>query len=184
MRLEDHSPVSVVVVMGVSGAGKPTVGNELADRLGWEFIEGDRLHPAENVAKMHSGQPLTDADRGPWLDRIAEQIDDRLARGSCAVVTCSALKRAYRRRIIGARAGVRLVFLAGPSAVIAARIAARRGHFMPPSLLASQFAALEPPQPDENPIAIAVDQPVDRIVEQIVAALARSALPPTAGTNR
>jgi carbohydrate kinase (thermoresistant glucokinase family) len=159
------------VVMGVSGAGKTTVGERLAERLHWEFAEGDRLHPPENVAKMQSGHPLTDSDRAPWLDAIAGIIDLWRARGTCGVITCSALKRQYRRRIIGDCPQVRLVYLDGSRELIAARLAARRGHFMPANLLDSQFAALEPPGPDENPITVAVGQPVDRIVEQIAAAL-------------
>jgi gluconokinase len=162
---------SVAIVMGVSGAGKTTVGERLAERLGWEFIEGDRLHPPENVAKMQSGHPLTDADRAPWLGAIAAAVDAVLARGARAVVTCSALKRAYRRRIIGERAGVRLVYLDGSAELIEQRLAARRGHFMPACLLTSQFAALEPPGPDENPITVAVGQPIERAVAQIAAAL-------------
>jgi gluconokinase len=157
--------------MGVAGAGKTTVGERLAERLGWDFIEGDRLHPAENVAKMQSGHPLTDADRAPWLGAIAAAIDAVLAQGTRAIVTCSALKRAYRRRIIGERAGVCLVYLDGSPELIEERLAARRGHFMPARLLTSQFAALEPPGPDENPIIVAVGQPVDRVVDQIAAAL-------------
>jgi gluconokinase len=157
--------------MGVSGAGKTTVGERLAERLHWEFAEGDRLHPPENVAKMQSGHPLTDADRVPWLAAIAGVIDLWQARGVCGVITCSALKRRYRRDIIGDRPWVRLVYLDGPRELIAGRLAARRGHFMPANLLDSQFAALEPPGPDENPITVAVGQPVDRIVEPIAAAL-------------
>ncbi len=171
MRQYPDTP-SVAVVMGVAGAGKTTVGERLAERLGWAFLEGDRLHPPENVAKMASGHPLTDADRGPWLAAIARAIDGWLARGAHGVVTCSALKRDYRRRIIGERRGVRLVFLNGSRELIATRMTARRGHFMPPSLVDSQFATLEPPGPDENPITVAIDQPVERIVEQIAAVLA------------
>ncbi len=170
MRHNDDTP-SIAVIMGVAGAGKTTVGERLAERLGWEFIEGDRLHPPENVAKMQSGHPLTDADRVPWLAAIGQAIDAWQAEGVCGVVTCSALKRDYRRRIIGDRAGVRLVYLEGSRELIAERLAARRGHFMPASLLDSQFAALEPPAPDENPITITIDQPVDRIVEQIATIL-------------
>jgi gluconokinase len=162
---------SIAIVMGVSGAGKTTVGECLAKRLGWEFIEGDRLHPPANVAKMQRGQPLTDADRAPWLAAIAAAIDMVQPRGARAVVACSALKRAYRQRLVGGRNAVRLVYLDGSPELIARRIAARRGHFMPPSLLESQFAALEPPGPDENPIVAALGQPVGRIVDEIAAAL-------------
>lgn len=168
-----HSPdtPSIAVVMGVAGVGKTTVGERLAKRLGWEFIEGDRLHPPENVAKMQSGHPLTDADRAPWLASIAREIDNRLAAGVSAVVACSALKRAYRRVVVGERPGVRLVYLEGTQDLIAERLAGRRGHFMPSGLLASQFAALEPPGPDEKPIIAAIDRPLDRIVADIAAAL-------------
>ncbi|HTV46002.1 MAG TPA: gluconokinase [Stellaceae bacterium] len=177
---QDHNAPSVAVVMGVSGAGKTAVGERLARRLGWEFAEGDRFHPPENVAKMQSGHPLDDADRAPWLAAIAAAIDAWQARGSRGVVTCSALKRAYRQRIIGDRAGVRLVYLEGSRQLIGARLAARRGHFMPASLLDSQFAALEPPGPDENPIIVSVDQPIERIVEQLAAVLSAKAGPGSA----
>jgi carbohydrate kinase (thermoresistant glucokinase family) len=162
---------SVAIVMGVSGAGKTTVGKRLAEQLSWEFIEGDRLHPPENVAKMQSGHPLTDTDRAPWLAAIAAAVDAVLARRARAVVTCSALKRAYRRRIIGERAGVRLVYLDGSAEQIEEQLGARRGHFMPASLLASQFAALEPPGPDENPITVAVGKPIEQVVDQIARVL-------------
>ena len=165
------NPPSIAVVMGVAGAGKTTVGERLAQWLNWEFIEGDRLHPPENVAKMQSGQPLTDIDRAPWLGAIARAIAAWQARNACGVITCSALKRAYRRRIIGERIGVRLVFLDGSRELIAQRLAARLGHFMSPSLLDTQFAILEPPGADENPISVTIDQPVDRIVELIAAQL-------------
>jgi gluconokinase len=163
--------------MGVSGAGKTTVGERLAERLQWEFAEGDRLHPPENVAKMQSGHPLTDADRAPWLAAIARVIDLWQARGICGGITCSALKQQYRARIIGDRPWVRLVYLDGPRELIAGRLAARRGHFMPANPLDSQFAALEPPSPDENPITVGIGQPVDRIVGQIAAALRQSPAP-------
>lgn len=158
---------AVVVVMGVSGAGKSTVGKKLTDRLGWKFIEGDALHPPENVAKMKRGEPLTDADRAPWLATIAETIDHWRRRGERGVITCSALKRNYRRQIIGDRRDVRLIYLEGSRELIARRLAARRGHFMPPTLLDSQFVTLEPPGPDEKPIIVAINQPVDEIIERI-----------------
>jgi gluconokinase len=146
------------VVMGVSGAGKTAVGERLAERLNWKFLEGDRLHPPENIAKMQSGHPLTDFYRAPWLAAIVEVIDLWQARGICGVVSCSALKRQYRRRIIGDRPHVRLIYLDGPRKLIAARLAARRGHFMPANLLDSQLAALEPPGPDENPITVTISR--------------------------
>lgn len=172
--------LTAVVVMGVSGAGKSTVAQQLARRLGWSLAEGDAMHPATNVAKMASGEPLTDADRAPWLAAIAHVIGTWRARGERGVITCSALRRAYRHRIIGDHSDVRLVYLAGPRALIAQRIAARHDHFMPASLLDSQFAALEPPEADENPITIGVDRPVPELVESIVAGLcAPTPLPKT-----
>ncbi len=168
---QNHNAPMVAVVMGVAGAGKTTVGERLAERLNWEFVEGDRLHPRENLAKMQSGQPLTDTDRAPWLAEIAGAIDAWRARNACGVITCSALKRDYRRRIVGERSGVRLIYLAGSRRLIAARLAARSGHFMPANLLDSQFAALEQPVLDENPITVSVDQPVERIVDEVAAVL-------------
>jgi gluconokinase len=169
---------AVVVIMGVSGAGKTTIGKQLAERLHWSFIEGDVLHPPENVAKMRCGQPLTDADRAPWLGAVAGAIDGWRCRGERGVITCSALKRSYRRQIIGDRRDVRLVYLEGTREFIARRLAARQGHFMPPTLLDSQFATLEPPGLDENPIAVAIDQPLDEIIKRISGVLLSSAESP------
>jgi gluconokinase len=163
----------VLVVMGVAGSGKTTVAELLAARLGWPLQEGDSLHPPANVAKMAGGTPLTDDDRWPWLDRIAAWIDARLAGGESGIVTCSALKRSYRDRIIGARRQVRLVFLEGDAALLGPRIGARRGHFMPPTLLASQLATLEPPGADEHPITVHAGPPPEVLAERIIAALAR-----------
>jgi len=162
----------ILVVMGVSGSGKTTVARGLAERLGWRFQEGDALHPPANVAKMAAGTPLTDADRWPWLHAIAAVIDAWRAEGASGVVTCSALKRAYRDILVGDRADVRLVFLRGDKALIAARMAARRGHFMPPALLDSQFATLEAPGPDERPIVVAVDAAPEAIVAEVARHLA------------
>ncbi|HET9577865.1 MAG TPA: gluconokinase [Usitatibacter sp.] len=162
---------SVIVVMGVSGSGKTTVAAALARRLGWEFAEGDAFHPAANVAKMRSGVALTDADRWPWLDAIAAWIRERRAAGARCVIACSALRRAYRERIAGGSGEVRFVYLKGPFELIAARIAARRGHYMPASLLRSQFDTLEEPGTDENPLVVSVERPADEIIEAIIAAL-------------
>jgi len=135
----------IVLLMGVSGSGKTTTGQALADALGCPFCDGDDLHPEANVAKMAAGQPLTDADRWPWIDRIGEAMGVILAHGGNAVFACSALKRAYRQRL--QRAGdVRIVFMKGDAETIAARLAARAHRFMPASLLPSQFAALEEPE--------------------------------------
>jgi gluconokinase len=161
----------IAVVMGVSGSGKSTIGRALAHRLGWRFQEGDALHPPENVAKMRAGLPLDDKDRGPWLRAIAARIDQWREEGEAGVITCSALKRKYRGMIVGDRPEVRLVYLTAPPALIAARLAARHGHFMPASLLASQLAALEPPGSDENALTVAVDAPVETVVERIAASL-------------
>lgn len=172
-----HWP-QVVVVMGVSGAGKTTIGQHLASRLGCNFKEGDRLHPQQNVEKMRSGQPLTDTDRAPWLATIGEVIDGWISRGECGVITCSALKRGYRRRIIGDRRTVQLVYLEGPRELIVARLGTRRDHFMPASLLDSQFATLEPPGSDENPITVGIDRPIGEIVERIIGILFPAARSP------
>jgi carbohydrate kinase (thermoresistant glucokinase family) len=161
----------VLVVMGVSGSGKSTIARPLAERLGWPFEEGDDLHPAVNVAKMKAGISLDDADRAPWLAAIAGWIAERLRAGSGGVVTCSALRRAYRDQLRRAGDGVTFVFLEGSKAVIAARLAARHGHFMPATLLDSQFATLEVPTPDERAIVVDVDQPVERQIDEIVAAV-------------
>jgi gluconokinase len=164
-------PVVVVVVMGVSGSGKTTVASMLAGRLHWPFAEADDFHPPENIAKMHAGIPLDDEDRLPWLRAIAAQIDHWRAAGENGVITCSALKRRYREIIIGARPEVRLVYLKGELEIIHRRMVARHGHFMPASLLRSQFDTLEEPTPDERPIVVPVDQPPAAQVQRILAAL-------------
>jgi carbohydrate kinase (thermoresistant glucokinase family) len=161
----------VAVVMGVSGSGKTTVGILLAEALGWQFQEGDKLHPPENVAKMSAGIPLSDADRLPWLRRIAETIDGWRARGESGVVTCSALKRSYRDVIIGDRPEVRLVYLKGSPDLIGQRMATRHGHFMPTSLLDSQFSILEEPSPDENPIVVDIGGQPQEIAREIACRL-------------
>jgi gluconokinase len=158
----------VVVVMGVSGSGKSTVAAMLAAALGCQFQEGDDLHPPENVEKMRSGTPLTDADRMPWLRKIAEEIDGWRARGECGVLTCSALKRSYRDLIIGDRHDVVLVYLKGSRDLIHRRMAARHEHFMPVALLDSQFATLEEPTPDKHPIIVDVGGKPAEIAHEIV----------------
>jgi gluconokinase len=136
----------VIVIMGVAGSGKTTVGRALASALGWNFRDADDFHPPANVAKMSAGQPLTDVDRAPWLAAIRTFIDDRLVRHENAVVTCSALKEKYRAVLAADPVQVKLVHLAGDPALLAARIASRTDHFMKPAMLASQLAALEPPR--------------------------------------
>ena len=157
-----------LVVMGVSGSGKSTIGEKLADRLGWRYEDGDRFHPPSNVAKMSAGHPLTDEDRWPWLQAIAGEIDRVCKAGERAVIACSALKRGYRDILVHGRDDVRIIFLNGTQDLIADRLAARRGHFMPPGLLASQFRTLEPPATSENPVIVSIDAPVESIVDDIV----------------
>lgn len=182
--MDREAAPAVVVIMGVSGAGKTAVAERLAERLGWKFVEGDALHPPENVAKMTRGEPLTDADRAPWLAAIAEAIDGWRRRRERGVITCSALKRIYRRQIIGDRSDVRLVYLQGTRELITRRLAARRGHFMPPTLLDSQFATLEPPGPDERPIMVAIDRPLSEIIDRISGVLLSTAESPNrVGSN-
>jgi carbohydrate kinase (thermoresistant glucokinase family) len=170
---EDTSPPApkVVVVMGVSGCGKSSVGALLALHLRWEFEDADWFHPASNIDKMHSGTPLTDEDRRPWLNAVAAWIDKTRCSGGHDVIACSALKRRYRDVLIGDRANVRLVYLRGDETLIARRIATRHEHFMPPGLLHSQFEALEEPGPDENPIVVSIEPEPREIVARIAAAL-------------
>jgi gluconokinase len=156
-----------LVVMGVSGSGKSTIAEKLAERLGWVFEDGDRFHPASNVAKMSAGQPLTDEDRWPWLQAIADEIDRVCKAGERAVIACSALKQAYRDVLVHGRRDVRIVFLSGTQALIADRLARRKGHFMPPGLLDSQFRTLEPPEKSEHPVTVSIDASVETIVEDI-----------------
>jgi len=157
----------IVVLMGVSGSGKTTIGEKLAQRLGWRFIEGDDYHPRENVAKMAAGIALDDADRWPWLDRLNE----RLHTERDAVVTCSALKESYRRRLLKDIEDARLVYLDGSKELIASRVGTRKHKYMPASLLDSQFQTLEPPR---DAIRIDVAAPVERNVDAIVAAIGRT----------
>jgi gluconokinase len=158
--------VVIVIVFGVSGAGKTTLGKLLARELGWRFIEADDFHPASNVEKMRSGHPLTDEDRWPWLDRLREQIKQSLATGENAVVPCSALKRVYRDRLRVSEE-VKLVFLRGDFALIQEQLRSRRGHFMDPDLLQSQFNDLEEPQPDEHVLTVQLGRMPEEIVGEI-----------------
>jgi carbohydrate kinase (thermoresistant glucokinase family) len=175
---ENRAFASAIVVMGVSASGKTTVGEQLAQRLGVHFRDADEFHPAANVAKMSAGIPLTDKDREPWLDAIGVAIRDADPAGP-VVVSCSALKRAYRDRIRRlAGRPVTFVHLTGPKAVLAARIGSRRGHFMPASLLDSQIATLEPPGPDERAITVSIEKPVDEVVEEVLGRLGGAGAPP------
>ena len=158
----------VLVVMGVAGCGKSTLGRALADRLGWPFKDGDDLHPPASIAKMSAGEPLDDADRAPWLAAVADWIDACREGG---VITCSALKRAYRDRLAFGRPRVRFVFIELSPETAAERLAGRRGHFFPTSLLASQFADLEPPARDEPVIRVDGRWPLENQVETVLAGL-------------
>jgi gluconokinase len=157
-----------LIVMGVSGSGKSTIADQLAERIGWRCEDGDKFHPASNIAKMSAGHPLTDQDRWPWLQAIADEIDRLCKAGERAVIACSALKRAYRDILVHGRDDVRIVYLDGTQQLIADRLAKRKGHFMPAGLLESQFKTLEPPAREENPLTVSIDGSVDAIVDDIV----------------
>ena len=160
----------IVIVFGVSGAGKTTIGKLLAEQFGWRFYEADDFHPSANIEKMRSGHPLTDKDRRPWLNLLREQITRSLAAKENAVLACSALKRAYRERL-RVSDDVKFVFLRGNYALIERQLRRRRGHFMNPALLQSQFADLEEPEPDEDAITIELGRSPEELVEQIKAKL-------------
>ncbi|GHF55293.1 carbohydrate kinase (thermoresistant glucokinase family) [Deinococcus metalli] len=160
-------PTTAVIVMGVSGSGKTTLGRALAARLGWAFADADDFHPPANVEKMARGEPLTDADRAPWLAALHAVIARHAREGSPLVLACSALKDRYRQTLTGDLGGVRFVHVHGPRELIEARMRARQ-HFMPPSLLDSQFAALEPPT---DAVMVDIARPVEQEVEQVVRAL-------------
>ncbi len=159
---------TVLVLMGVSGSGKTTVARILATRLGWQLEEGDALHPRSSIEKMRAGHPLTDADRKQWLERIAAWVERRLETGQNGIITCSALKRSYREVINRRGSGVVFVFLSGAKTTIAQRLAVRHGHFMPPSLLDSQLADLEVPEPDEPTIRFDITGSPEAIAERII----------------
>jgi gluconokinase len=164
-----------LIVMGVSGSGKSTIAEKLAERMGWRYEDGDTFHPASNVAKMSAGHPLTDEDRWPWLQAIADEIDRACKAGEHLAVACSALKHSYRDVLVHGRDDVRIVYLRGTQELIAGRLTERKGHFMPPGLLASQFKTLEPPGPDENPLMVSIDAAVEEIVDDITGQLRLSA---------
>ena len=161
----------VVVLMGVSSSGKTTTGKRLAKLLGWPFRDADSFHPPANIEKMRRGIALDDNDRWPWLDAIAQWIDQQLSKGECGVVSCSALKRSYRQRLTRERTDVRLVYLKGEFELIRTRMERRRGHFMPLSLLKNQFDVLEEPLPEENAVIVSIALPPQRVAERIIAAL-------------
>lgn len=160
-----------VVVMGVAGCGKSTVGQMLQERLGWSLAEGDDFHPIANIAKMSSGVPLTDEDRWPWLDSIAAWTAREDKAGRNTIVTCSALRRVYRDRLRTAPGRTLFLHLHGPEPVLAERLTARPGHFMPPALLPSQLATLEPLAPDEDGVVLDISASVPELVEQAISRL-------------
>jgi carbohydrate kinase (thermoresistant glucokinase family) len=157
-------PVTAILVIGVAGSGKSTVGTRLADQLGWRYVDADELHPPANRAKMHAGQPLTDADRWPWLARVADVLDNSRP----TVMACSALRREYREFLAGGRPGLRMVYLKADRALVAERLAARTGHFFPAALLDSQFQTLQEPEPDEPVLPIPAERTAAVIVERVV----------------
>ena len=156
----------IVIVFGVSGAGKTTIGKMLADQLGWTFYEADDFHPLANVEKMHGGRPLTDEDRWPWLERLRDRIERSISAKEEAVLACSALKRAYRERL-RVSDDVKFVFLRGGCALIEKQLHGRRGHFMSPALLRSQFADLEEPGRHEGVLTMELGRSSQELVEEI-----------------
>ncbi|MGI3778128.1 MAG: gluconokinase [Janthinobacterium lividum] len=164
-------PPQVLVVMGVSGSGKTSVAKALDERLHWPFQEGDDLHPPANVEKMRSGHALTDEDRAPWLRAVAAWIEARRQAGEPGVITCSALRRAYRDAVTGGHPGVRVVYLKADRALIEERLGQRQHHYMPAALLESQLATLEEPSPDEHVLTVAVHGSVEDIAAEVAARL-------------
>jgi gluconokinase len=175
MAQTDEKPL--IVVMGVAGSGKTTIASGLAEQLGVPFVEGDSLHPAANVKKMAGGIPLTDADRWPWLEAIGERMEVERATGHGVVVSCSALKRAYRdalrKQVHGS---VQFVLLDGSRELISERMKKRKGHFMPPALLDSQFATLEKPAPDEQAVVLDISHPIPALLTEAAHAVAPAAV--------
>ena len=164
----DATSPCALVVMGVSGSGKSTIAGALAERLVWRYEDGDKYHPPGNVAKMSAGHPLTDEDRWPWLNAIADEIARVCGRGEHVIIACSALKHTYRDVLLRGRDDVRFVFLKGTQQLIADRLSHRKGHFMPPGLLTSQFNTLELPEASEHVITASIDESVEAIVDGIV----------------
>ena len=169
----------VVVVTGVSGSGKSTVGAALAGRLGWDWADGDAFHPGANIAKMAAGEPLTDADRIPWLDEIGRWIDKAAAADRPAVIACSALKRSYRDRLRAGRPQVRMVYLSVDLKTLHQRLVDRRGHLFHADMLGSQLADLQPPTPDEDVLMVRSSGPVEQTVDHIIAWERLGSYPPT-----
>ena len=168
-RGPDATPPARYVVMGVAGSGKTLIGSRLADALGVPFLEGDDHHPPENKARMAAGIPLTDADRAGWLATLASHIIEARAAGRGLVVSCSALKRSYRDLLRAADPDLRFIHLSGPRTLLAERLAKRKGHFMPPSMLDSQLATLEQPADDERVAVVDISGTPESIVDAIVA---------------
>ena len=165
----------IVVVAGVSGSGKSTVGSLLAGRLGWPFTDADALHPAANIAKMRAGHPLSDADREPWLAAVAARMDEYATAGESAVLACSALKRSYREELLAGRPAARMVFLHATREMLEARLHGRHGHFFPATLLDTQLADLESPEPAEHVLVLEAALPPDQAVGEIIRRLHLSA---------
>ncbi len=161
----------ILIVAGVAGSGKTTIGALLAGRLRWRFADADTFHPEANVSKMRAGIPLTDADREPWLHAITGWMDERIAAGQSAVVTCSALKRAYRDELLAGRPAATMVFLQVSRAVLEQRLMTRPGHFFPEKLLDSQLATLEPPAPDERVHTVLAEGDAAQTAATIIATL-------------
>lgn len=169
--MSDGTTPDVVVVMGVSGSGKTTVAKGIATYLGWEFAEGDTFHSTANVEKMHSGRALTDEDRWPWLEAIGAWISSKVAQGESVVVTCSALRRAYRDLLRKGRPEVRFLHVTATPELIEDRIEHRRGHYMPASLLPSQLSTLEPLEPDEPGVEVVSEGSAAEVLDRALAAL-------------
>ena len=168
LRSITKAPIRTLVVMGVSGTGKSTLGRALSESLAWRFVEGDDFHPRENVEKMSRGEPLDNDDRRPWLDQLNREIASDQRKGVHSILACSALKKRYRDRLIHGLDGVQFVFLCGTRDVILNRLRNRRGHFMPPDLLDSQIAALEPPEDAIFvPVELSTEQQVKEVVRQL-----------------
>jgi gluconokinase len=173
-----------LVMMGVSGVGKTSVAEEIVARTGWAFVEGDDLHPEANRAKMTAGTPLDDDDRWPWLRRIATWIGEQEAAGRDAVLTCSALKRSYRELLSDGHPSVWFVHLLAPRELIQNRVDNRRGHYMPPSLLGSQLATLEPLDPEEPGFGVDTDRSPAEVAEDVLARIADDRSTPDAPSGR